>query len=90
MKRSNHPGSLAIKEYLLDGNPITQLEALAVFGVSWLPQLISQLKKDGYRFGRGNISYLKLVTRMKSQMQFIPPKNLPLKEILFTEWWIVR
>ncbi len=90
MKRMNQPGSLAIKEYLLEGKPITQLEALAIFGVSWLPQLISQLKREGYRFNRENISYLKLMTRMRASITLVPPRNLPLKEILFTEWWISK
>lgn len=88
MKRNSHPGSLAVREHLISGHPITQLEALSVFGVSWLTKLISQLKREGHNIQRDSISYLKVKTRMNRHMLITPPPNLPLKEIEFTEWWI--
>jgi len=90
MKKTNHPGSLAIKEHLLSGQPITQLEAMLIFGVTWLTKLTSQLRKEGYSFDRGSISYLKLKKRINTHVSFTPPQNLPVKEILFTEWWIKK
>ena len=37
----------AILEYLEEGNSITQLDALTLFGCSWLAARICDLRKDG-------------------------------------------
>ena len=37
MKKPKYSAETAAKEYLLDGNPLTRLEAIVMFGVISLP-----------------------------------------------------
>lgn len=39
-----------IKEYMLQGNPITPIEALSMFGCFRLSAIIFNLKKEGFCF----------------------------------------
>mgnify|MGYP003424192936 CR=1 FL=1 len=39
-----------VKEYLMQGNPITPIDALAMFGCFRLSDIIFRLKKEGFQF----------------------------------------
>ena len=39
-----------VKEYLMQGNPITPIDALAMFGCIRLSDIIFRLKKEGFQF----------------------------------------
>ena len=80
--------NLSLEEYLLDGNPITHMEAVVLFGVSCLRKCMSKLRVSGYRVRKQQISYIKVLTRINKVAVIEPPKNLPIKELEFTEWWI--
>ena len=45
MKNGN---MLALKEYLLSDESITQIEALLLFGIQSLTRTITSLRRDGY------------------------------------------
>lgn len=82
---------LAIKEYMLAGNPITSLEAGVVFGaVGGLRAFISKLRKEGWVIESRSISFALAVKRVNEYAVLQPPSNLPIKEIQLTEYWINR
>jgi len=90
MKKIESSMSLAIKEHLFDGNPITPIEALNLFGINWLHQLLTTLRREGYVVNSRVTSYQKVLTRINQYMVLIPPKNVPLKEINMREYWIQK
>ena len=48
MKNARTGLALAVREHLAEGNPITNLEALTLFGVAWLTRIISDLRREGW------------------------------------------
>jgi hypothetical protein len=88
MKKYNYGLTDAVKEHLLTGNPVTRLEALIFFGVSNLPELISELRKKGFVIQSQQVPYAKVVVRVNKHAKLEPPANLPIREIVLTEYWI--
>ena len=77
---------LALREHLASGQPITRLEAIALFGVSNLTHIISSLRKEGWMIESESVPYARAVVRLNKQIVFHPPENLPIREILLTEY----
>ena len=48
MNKYSNGNTLGLREHLLSGQPITRLEAIAIFGVSNLPTSISEMRKKGF------------------------------------------
>lgn len=84
----SHGMEAAVKEHLLSGNPITRLEALIFFGVSNLTGTISELRKQGFLIKSKSIPYATAVVRVNKVALLKPPADLPIREILLTEYWI--
>jgi hypothetical protein len=80
----------AAKDHLLDGHPLTRLEALILFGVSNLPELIYEMKKQGWIIETKKVPYATAMVRVNEYAVFQPPKNLPIREILFVEYVVSR
>jgi len=78
----------ALKEHLLEGNPLTQLEAVTLFGVSSITPVISDMRREGWVIESKRVPYVKALVRMGDYCAFSPPKNLPTKEIHLTEYWV--
>jgi hypothetical protein len=88
---SNRNGlALAAREHLASGEPITRLEAIVLYGVANLPDVIKEMRKQGWIIKSRPISYAAAMTRMSKHAELRPPKNLPVREILFTEYWVSR
>jgi len=81
---------LAAREHLLEGNLLTRIEALILFGVPDLTKIISDLRKEGYVVKKREVPYLAVLTRVNRQAVLQPPANLPIKEIVLTEYWVNR
>jgi hypothetical protein len=91
MAAQNSTGlNLAAKEHLLAGNPLTRLEALVLFGVSNLPELVYEMKKQQVVIKKRNITYAAAMVRINKHAVLQPPSNLPIREILLTEYWVSR
>lgn len=88
MKTVTHGLIDAAKEYLLTGEPITRLEALILFGVSNFPDVISELRRQGFVIRSHKVPFAKAVARVNKYAQLTPPPNLPIREIVLTEYWI--
>jgi len=82
--------NLAAKEHMLEGNPLTRLEALILFGVSNLPELVYELRGDGHIVKARKIPFAAAMVRVNKHAVLQPPKNLPIREIMLAEYWISR
>ena len=82
--------ALPVKEHLLAGKPITHLEAVVLFGVSYVHRIVTDMRKEGWVINTQRISYAKALRRTNEHASLVPPPNLPIKEIQFTEYWINR
>lgn len=81
---------LPVREHLLSGQPITQLEAITLFGLSLLSRTISRMRKEGWVIESQRVPYAKALNRVNQHASFTPPKNLPIREVLLTEYWVSK
>jgi len=79
---------LAVKEHLISGGPITQLESIALFGVPSLTKVISDMRREGWVVKSRIVPYAAAVARVNKHASFQPPSNLPVREIMLTEYWV--
>jgi hypothetical protein len=90
MKTFRHGLVLAVREHLAAGNPITHLEALTMFGVPGLTKVISDLRREGWVIKSQTVPYIAAVARLNEVAKFVPPVNLPIREIRLTEYWMSK
>lgn len=88
MARLTHGMQAAVKEHMLGGQPITRLEALVFYGVSNLPELIAEMRRQGFVVESRSIPYAAAVVRINKHAVLQPPPNLPIREIALTEYWV--
>ena len=88
MKNNNYGLALAAREHLASGHPLTRLEAMIFFGVANLPDVIKELRKQGWVIQSRKIPFAAAVKRVNEVAVLEPPKNLPQREIVITEYWI--
>jgi Helix-turn-helix domain len=91
MAKSNSTGlNLAAKEHLVSGQPLTRLEALVLYGVSNLPELVYEMRKQGWTIENRSVAYAAAMVRINKFATLTPPSNLPIREIQLTEYWIAK
>jgi hypothetical protein len=83
-------GTDALLDYLLSGNSISVVEATLMFGVQSPNRALTSIKRRGYFIGSQRAPLTKIIKRMNQYMVCEPPKDLPHKEILVSEYWIKR
>ena len=88
MKKNRYGNILAMKEHLLSGNPITRLEAMVLFGIPDLTKPISVLRREGWIIKSRLLPFIAAVKRVNKHAVLQPPKNLPIREIQLTEYWL--
>lgn len=88
--KKNPIGETACREYLATGDAITYLEASILFGVGDLARLISRLRSEGYVIKSKKCTYAAVLVRINKFVNLTPPPNLPIREIIFTEYWLSK
>jgi hypothetical protein len=88
MKQNRYGIALAVKEHLHGGRPITRLEALVLYGISNLTDIISGLRKEGWTIESRSVPFAAAVKRVNEFAVLKPPENLPIREIQLTEYWM--
>ena len=78
---------LAVREHIAAGKPITELESVVLFGVTSLRQVITLMRKDGWVMQSRRIPYLTAVKRVNEYAVLHPPENLPIRDMMLTEYW---
>lgn len=82
--------AVAAREHLLSGKPLTRMEALILFGLSNLPELVYELRQIGFTVNTKKVPYATAMVRINQHAVLKPPPNLPIREIMFTEYWVSR
>jgi hypothetical protein len=82
--------AIAAREHLLSGKPLTRMEALVLFGLSNLPELVYEMRKQNFKMESRKVSYATAMVRINKHAVLKPPANLPIREIMFTEYWVGR
>ena len=82
--------ALAAREHLASGEPLTRLEAIILFGVSNLPDVVKEMRRQGWVIKSRNVSYAVAMARLNKVVHFQPPRNLPIQEIQFTEYRVSK
>jgi hypothetical protein len=90
MKALRYGLTAAAKEHLLSGEPLTRLEALVLYGISNLTDVISELRKQGWKIESQPAAYAAALARVNRHAQVMPPANLPVREIQLTEYWVSK
>ena len=90
MRNDKHGLTMAAREHIAAGNPITRLEALVFFGLSNLTDMISELRKQGWIIKSRPVPFAAAVKRVNEHAVLKPPANLPTREIVLTEYWLSR
>lgn len=90
MSANRYGVTLALKEYLVAGNPITRLEAMVYFGVPNLTSNISKMRQEGWIVRSRKVNYMKVLLRINKVANLKPPGNLPINEIEMTEYWLEK
>ena len=88
MKALRFGMALAAKEHLAAGQPITRMEAIVLYGVSNLTDLISEMRKQGWVIESRMVTYAAVAARINRHAVLQAPANLPVREIQFTEYWV--
>ena len=90
MNNIKYQSNMALREHMLGGHHVTLIEALIIFGVQALNRQLTTMKRNGHLIKSQKIPMIKVMNRMKKYSLCQPPKNLPTKEILMTEYWISK
>jgi hypothetical protein len=90
MNSFKHGLVMAAREHLIEGKPITRLEAIVLYGVPDLTKLISDMRKQGWTVQSRKIPYAAAARRVNEYAVLQSPKNLPVKEIQLTEYWVSK
>lgn len=80
----------ALREHMLEGNPVTLFEAILLFGVQNPNAEFTRIKKSGFLMHSRSVSMTSVLRRVNQYAVCSPPPNLPHKEISLTEYWIQR
>jgi hypothetical protein len=80
----------AVKEHLLSGKPLTRLEAIVLFGCSNLPEVVYELRKIVQIDGAKRVPYATAMVRINEHATLVPPANLPIRDIMLTEYRLKR
>lgn len=89
-KTKSYGNELGVKEHLLSGKPITGLEALLFFGVRTLTAAICRIRKEGWIVKSRRLPFAAAIKRVNEYAVLKPPKNLPIREIQLTEYWVSK
>jgi len=77
MTSFKHGLVIAAREHLLEGKPITRLEAIVLYGVPDLTKLISDMRRQGWTIHSQKIPYVAAARRVNQHAVLRPPENLP-------------
>ena len=86
MNKTRNGIALAAREHIASGKPITRLEAIVLYGVANLPDIIKELRHQGWVIKSRSVPYATAMARVNQHAELKPPPNLPVREIQFTEY----
>jgi hypothetical protein len=80
--------SVALREHMLEGHPVSLLEAILLFGVQNPNAEFARMKKDGFLINSQQIPMAAVLRRMNKFTVCKPPHQLPYKEMTLKQYWV--
>ena len=80
--------SVALREHMLEGHPVSLLEAILLFGVQNPNAEFARMKKDGFLIKSQQIPMAAVLRRMNEFAVCKPPNQLPYKEMTLKQYWV--
>ena len=80
----------ALTEYMIEGNRVSRLESLLLFGVQNFTAVLTLIKRKGFIVKKTPVSMAKIIRRVNEYTVCKVPDNLPYTEIVMSEYWISR
>lgn len=90
MKALRYGLAMAAREHLLSGQALTRLEAMVLYGVANLPDLVKEMRQQGFVIDSRLVSYAAAAVRVNRHAVLQAPPNLPVREIQLTEYRVNR
>lgn len=90
MKNIRNGLGKAAEEHLISGLPLTRIEAMVLFGVQNLSDIVSNMRKRGWRIASKRVPYAKALVRLNRYAHVTTPDTLPIREIQLTEYQLER
>lgn len=87
---AEYRGSIAMLDHMLEGNSISLLEAMALFGVCNPAAELTKFRKQGFVIKSRRVNMAFIVRRMNECAIFKVPRQLPYKECQMMDYWIER
>ncbi len=83
-------GYLALLIEMEKGRKISLVEAQILFGVQSLNRDLTRMKRDGHMIKSQKVPMARVMKRMNEHCVVIPPKELPIRDIMVSEYWISK
>ena len=80
----------ALREFLLEGNYITDVEAILLLGVLALHTTLTDIRREGWIIKSQKVPFKKVLRRMNEKIIVSTPSNLPTANIQITEYWLSK
>jgi len=80
----------AVTEHLMAGKPISRIEAMNLYGMQDLTSCIGRMRKEGHEIIRTTNTLEKVVKRLQRVIKMSPPSKLPTKEMIVSEYRMVK
>ena len=90
MSTAAKTAGLAVRESLVGGQRLTGLEASVLFGSQNLYAEVKRLRAAGFIVHSQRVPMIAILRRINQYATVTPPKDLPTKEILMTEYWVSK
>ena len=81
-------GSIALLIEMENGRRISLVESQILFGVQNLNAFLTIIKRDGNIIKSTKVPMARVIKRMNEHCVVTPPKELPIREIMVSEYWI--
>lgn len=81
---------LALLLEMQNGRRISLLESQILFGVQSFNRDLTRMKRDGNIIKSQRVPMAKIIRRVNEYCQLAVPKELPVRDILVSEYWISR
>jgi hypothetical protein len=81
---------MALREHMLEGNRVSILEAMLLFGVQSPNVELTRMKRMGFLIKAQKAPMAKIIRRINEYTVCKIPKNLPYLEIQMTEYWVSK
>jgi hypothetical protein len=81
-------GASALLAHMLEGNKVSHLEAMLMFGVQSPTAEFGRMRRNGHLIRRKAVPMAKILRRINEHCTVTPPAQVPIREITMAEYWI--